>query len=192
MSGVGNAPLRPLDDRVIGDLVSNHAKFLSFLSKRLPSRAVAEDLLQQSLQKAFTGVASVDDQEKVTAWFYRILRNALIDYYRSRASEDRKLQGYLDELVGAGEDFAHAPDELRGEVCACMSRLLPTLHAPYAELIQKIDLDGNAPESVAKELGITPGNLSVRLHRAREALRKSLEMSCGSCTEHGCLDCSCE
>lgn len=187
-----DSPMRPLDPALIEQLVSNHARFLAFLSRRLPSRQVAEDLLQQSLQRAVQHAGELENETRVTAWFYRILRNTLIDYYRSRASEDRKLQGYLDELVGAGDDIERAPDEIRGEVCACMGRLLPTLHAPYAELLQKIDLEGRSPDAVAEELGLSRATLNVRLHRAREALRKSLVVSCGTCTEHGCLDCTCE
>jgi DNA-directed RNA polymerase specialized sigma24 family protein len=73
-----------------------------------------------------------------------------------------------------------------------MGRLLPTLKPEYSELVQKIDLDGSDPDEVACSLGITRGNLNVRLHRAREALRKSLELSCGACSKHGCLNCTCE
>jgi len=45
---------------------------------------------------------------------------------------------------------------------------------------------------VAKELGITPNNLKVRRHRARQQLRERLEEVCRTCAKHGCLDCSCE
>ena len=44
---------------------------------------------------------------------------------------------------------------------------------------------------VAGELAITPNNAAVRLHRARTALRRQLERSCGTCATHGCLDCRC-
>jgi RNA polymerase sigma-70 factor (ECF subfamily) len=78
-----------------------------------------------------------------------------------------------------------------GEVCACFNRLLPALHSGYGDLIRRIDLGGEDPAAVAKSLDITYGNLMVRLHRSRQALRKSLEHSCGACATHGCLDCSC-
>ena len=43
----------------------------------------------------------------------------------------------------------------------------------------------------AKEKDLTPNNASVRRFRSREALRRQLERSCGTCAEHGCLDCDC-
>lgn len=46
-------------------------------------------------------------------------------------------------------------------------------------------------QKVAKALGITTNNATVRLHRARRALKRELERSCGICATHGCLDCTC-
>ena len=54
-----------------------------------------------------------------------------------------------------------------------------------------LDLDGASVRTYADEAGITPGNAGVRLHRAREALRRQLARSCGTCLTHGCLDCGC-
>ena len=53
------------------------------------------------------------------------------------------------------------------------------------------DVDGVAVKDYAGTLGITAGNAAVRVHRAREALRKQVVRSCGTCAEHGCLDCHC-
>ena len=43
----------------------------------------------------------------------------------------------------------------------------------------------------AAEAGISSNNASVRLYRAREALRKQVARACGTCADHGCLDCHC-
>jgi RNA polymerase sigma-70 factor (ECF subfamily) len=45
--------------------------------------------------------------------------------------------------------------------------------------------------SFSREAGITPNNAAVRLHRAHEALKRQLLLSCGTCADHGCLDCRC-
>ncbi|MEP6891867.1 MAG: sigma factor-like helix-turn-helix DNA-binding protein, partial [Nitrospirota bacterium] len=73
-----------------------------------------------------------------------------------------------------------------------LNRLLPTLRSNYAELIRRVDLEEESPKLVAEELKISPSNLTVRLHRARQALRASLEQSCGICSTHGCLNCTCD
>jgi RNA polymerase sigma-70 factor (ECF subfamily) len=182
----------PLDKGSLRILLDNRTAFKSFLRRKVPSDETAEDLLQQGLLKAIRHSGELSDKENVTAWFYRILRNTLTDFYRARAAEGRRQEGLQRDLETSGEAHSGAADEeIMAEVCACMGRLLPTLKAGYGELIRRIDLGGEEPAAVAESAGITYNNLMVRLHRARQALKKSLENSCGVCTTHGCLDCTC-
>ena len=177
---------------ILSHLLSRESDFRSFLRRRVADDALAEDLLQQSFMRAVQQEHQVEQPEQVVGWFYRILRNATVDYYRARGAEDRKLEAFVQELAATGTDKTPALDELRPTVCACLQRLLPNLRPAYADLLNRIDLEGESPVSVAKQLGVTPNNLTVRLHRARQALRKSLEESCGICTKHGCLNCTCD
>jgi RNA polymerase sigma-70 factor (ECF subfamily) len=50
--------------------------------------------------------------------------------------------------------------------------------------------DASLPE-LATETGISNGNAAVRLHRARQAMRKRIEQCCGACSRHGCLHNDC-
>jgi RNA polymerase sigma-70 factor (ECF subfamily) len=177
---------------LLSELLAHESSFRAFVRRRVGDEALAEDLLQQSLMRAVERQHTLQNSENVVAWFYRILRNAVIDSYRSHAAETRKTDAFMQELVTAGEDKTPAMDELRPTVCACLQRLLPNLRPAYAELLRRIDLQGESLSAVAKDLKITPNNLTVRLHRARQALRTSLEQSCGLCTKHGCLVCTCE
>jgi RNA polymerase sigma-70 factor (ECF subfamily) len=52
-------------------------------------------------------------------------------------------------------------------------------------------VDGTAVKDYAAHAGISASNAGVRVFRAREALRKQVARVCGTCAEHGCLDCSC-
>ena len=72
-----------------------------------------------------------------------------------------------------------------------MRSLLPTLKPEYAAMIERVDLKEQPLSGVAEALGITANNAAVRLHRARIALKRQLERSCGTCATHGCLDCRC-
>src|SRR4030095_7196841 len=67
-------------------LVQSQAQFLAFLVRHLGNRAEAEDLLQTAYLKALTAGETIRDDEKVLAWFYRILRNVLVDAHRHRAA----------------------------------------------------------------------------------------------------------
>ena len=179
-------------DHILQPLLKNESAFRSFLRRRIGDEALAEDLLQQSLIRAVQSHHFVRNDESVMAWFYKILRHTLIDYYRSNGAEARRNEAFLQELTLSGDDKEPPIDEVKATVCTCLYRLLPKLRSNYAELIRRIDLEEESPKRVAEELKISHSNLTVRLHRARQALRASLEQSCGVCSKHGCLNCTCE
>lgn len=178
-------------DELMQRLLAEESAFRAFLRKRLSDDALVEDLLQQSLVKAVERGHELNNRDSAVSWFYRILRNAVVDYYRSHAADRRKVESLLDELVTSGEDKMPGLDEVRPALCACLAPLVSQLRPAYAELIRRIDLEGESPAAVAKELRVTANNLNVRLHRARQALRTTLEDTCGICTKHGCLNCTC-
>jgi RNA polymerase sigma factor (sigma-70 family) len=181
-----------LQGEILDRLLHYEPDFRAFLRRRVNDDTVAEDLLQQSLLRAVERHHTVRNDETIAAWFYRVLRNAVIDYYRGRAAESRKTEGFAQELVTTGDQAVPSPDNIRPTVCACLDRILPSIRPAYANLLRRIDLQGESPEDVAKDLSLTKNNLTVRLHRARQALRSALEASCGVCTKHGCLHCTCE
>jgi RNA polymerase sigma-70 factor (ECF subfamily) len=123
-----------------------------------------------------------------TAWFYRVLRNALTDHYRRQDTKGRALDRFAieHELEGGVDD-----QELEAVVCGCIVSLVDTLKPEYGWAIRRVELDGLSVRAFAEEAGITPGNAGVRLHRAREALGRQLARSCGTCLEHKCLNCQC-
>ncbi|MCW4020735.1 MAG: sigma-70 family RNA polymerase sigma factor [Candidatus Bathyarchaeota archaeon] len=172
---------------VIGTLVDNHQRFLSFLTSRVGNPSEAEEILQAAFVKSVEKSDSIRDEETVVAWFYRLLRNAVIDYYRRRDAERRA----LERAAGMSTEEETLEAEFERAVCQCVNGLLPTLKDDYSALLRRVDLEGASIVEVSKETGITTNNTRVKLHRARTALRKQLELSCGSCAEHGCLDCTC-
>lgn len=173
---------------VVDVLVRNRERFLSFLAARVGGREAAQDVFQSALLKGLDKAAGIRDDESAVAWFYRVLRNAVIDFYRHRAVENRALQTLARDAA------AHPPvfeAELENAVCQCVTGLLSNLKPEYAVLLRRVDLDGVRLAEAAREAGITANNAGVRLHRARAALRRELRASCGACAEHGCLDCRC-
>ncbi|MDC0675423.1 sigma-70 family RNA polymerase sigma factor [Nannocystis radixulma] len=172
---------------VVSRLVANHREFLAFLQARVGSRAVAEDILQDAFVRGLDKIGELRDDEAAIAWFYRLLRNAVIDRHRRDAASGRRLDALAAEL----EEAVEPAPELRGAVCQCVARLADTLKPEYAEALRRIELDGLAVKDYAAEAGITSGNAAVRVFRAREALKKQVVRSCGTCADHGCLDCTC-
>ena len=180
-------PSTALSPEAITQLVKGHREFLAFLERRVESRAVAEDILQAAFTRGLERGGDVQD-EKVVAWFYRVLRNAVIDHYRQRSSTARAMEAWGREFPDVQEPEA----ELRREICHCVSGLLETLKPEYREALRIVDLQEGKLKDLAQQSGITAENAAVRVHRARAALRRRIEQACGTCSVHGCLDCSCE
>lgn len=146
----------------------------------------AEELLQAAFLKSLEKSGEVRDKEKIVAWFYRVLRNSVADYYRKSGKTTLELTGVLADL----EARAITSDP-QNEPCHCVHPLLENIKAEYREALTTIDLAGGSIRDLAKRAGITEGNAAVRVHRARDAMRKQIQMACGACAEHHCIDCDC-
>ncbi|MFL5312159.1 MAG: sigma factor [Myxococcales bacterium] len=167
-------------------LAQNRRAFLSFLENRIGRRDVAEDVLQESFARSL-GKVPLESEESAVAWFYRVLRNAVVDHYRRNGASERALAALARQL-----DEEAAPDlDERNAVCRCVARLSETLKPEYALALRRIDVDGISVQDYAAEAAITANNAGVRVFRAREALRKRVVRWCGSCAERGCIDCTC-
>jgi RNA polymerase sigma-70 factor (ECF subfamily) len=176
------------DHATLRVLLDQHARFLGFLARRTGSREVAEDVLHDAYLRSLERGSRPRDSEAVTGWFYRVLRNALSDHYRRRGAEQRALEraAAQPETPPAALD-----EELMQAVCACVGELIDTLKPEYASALRQVDLAGDDVAAFAARSGISANNASVRLHRARRALRTRVERTCGACAAHGCLDCGC-
>jgi RNA polymerase sigma-70 factor (ECF subfamily) len=88
--------------------VQKQAQFLAFLERQLGNRAEAEDVLQTAYMKALTEVEMIRSDATVVAWFYRLLRNLLVDRHRQRAAAIRR-QARLTHDIPAMTERDDAP-----------------------------------------------------------------------------------
>jgi RNA polymerase sigma-70 factor (ECF subfamily) len=168
-------------------LSAARSQYLAFVRRRVSDPDLAEDILQEALLRAFRAAPDIEEEERLAAWFYRVLRNAVVDTYRRR-----DVQGRRTERLHHEHDLPAPSEDDERTLCECFRTLIPTLRPEYAAVLSAVDLDERPPHEVAQELGLTTNNLNVRRHRARRALRESLEATCRVCADHGCLDCTCE
>lgn len=170
---------------VTGTLLAHRHVFKAFLASRVGNESDAEDLLQNGLVKAMERSGEIKDGEKAIAWFYQVLRNVLIDHARSRSAAARRDDAWASSSVTLADDR-----EAERQICACFEKMLPALKPAQAELIRRVELNGEPVAKVAIALGMSANNASVTLHRARAELRTKLIDFCGDCA---CLDnCECE
>jgi RNA polymerase sigma factor (sigma-70 family) len=175
--------------RAIEMLAEHRDEFVGFLVKRVGERQLAEDLFQDAFALSLDRIEQVRAEESVVAWFYRTLRNTIVDHYRRRGSSGRALELLAGELAEA----TAPPPELHKSVCRCVSQLADELKAEYADALREIDVNGVSVVDYAAARGITANNAAVRVFRARKALLGRVEKTCGHCAEGGgCGDnCTC-
>lgn len=177
-----------VSEQAFSKLLESRGQFLGFLKKRISSPDIAEDLLQNAFVKSIEKSGDIKDEESIVAWFYRVLRNSVVDYYRQTGRTHQELSGILADLDSLGR-AAPEPDN---EICQCVHPLLDNLKPEYREALTTIDLGDGSLADLASRAGITEGNAAVRVHRAREAMRKQVQMTCGACADHHCVDCHCK
>ena len=130
--------------------------------------ALADDLVQETLARAWQARASFRPGTNARAWTHRILFNTYINHYRKRKRE----REVLEELRGSSRRSAHAEHEGFGdEVLAALSALRPE----FREAVELVDLRELSYQDAADQLACPVGTVMSRLHRGRKRLRKALQ-----------------
>jgi RNA polymerase sigma factor (sigma-70 family) len=177
-----------MPETALDQLLDQQKQFLAFLQRRVSDPELAKDILQTAYLRAFEHQDDFKPSESAVAWFYRLLRNAVIDSYRRRASTNKALEALTREL----ETAVQTSTDLHDEVCSCLHGVLDGLKPEYSEVLRAVDLGEQRLQDFAHQNKLSPSNAGVRIHRARAALRKQLLRTCGTCSEHGCLNCTCK
>jgi len=179
----------PVEARALAEsLKAERARFVRLVRPRVASEADADDVVQRALMRAAERAGSLEDPARARAWFYRILRHTLVDHHRERRRDPMRHTTDADPNELAGDDDG-VPERTP---CRCGLRLLGEIRPAYAEVLRRVDVEGEERSAVALALGISAGNLHVRLHRARRLLRDAVGSHCGVASHHPCLDCSCD
>jgi RNA polymerase sigma factor (sigma-70 family) len=175
-----------MPEEPIDQLIAQRKRFLAFVQRRVSDHELAEDILQSAYLRAFEHRDDFEPTESAAAWFYRLLRNAVIDNYRRHTSKEKALEAWTRQLE------TQPLPELQNEVCACMDGVLEGMKPEYSEVLRAVDIGEQRVQDFAEQHRLSVSNAGVRVHRARAALRKQLLRICSTCAEHGCLNCTCK
>jgi len=172
-------------------LLDEHGDALyAYAVSRVRRSDIAEDLVQETLLAALQSMDAFAARSEPRTWLIGILRHKIFDHYRRTRRILDTQTPHLGEETGElglfnkrgqwapkpqswGADPATAAEsqDFWRVYANCRSLLPTTLCEPY--LLREIE--GLSAQEVCKVLQITATNLSVRLHRARLALRSCLE-----------------
>jgi RNA polymerase sigma-70 factor, ECF subfamily len=138
----------------------------------------AEEVAQETLLKVFENFDQLREPERARAWVFRIAKNAcLMQRRRSVFAPAQELS--IDELPPttepAGSDPAPDARLLHGELKAILDRLIVELPPTYRAVVLLRDVEDLSTEETAQILEITTDLVKTRLHRARKAMKQSLD-----------------
>ena len=146
--------------------------------------ADAEDLVQETLLKAYRAYGSFEAGTNLKAWLYRILTNTYINKYRKdkRRPTESELGDvedlYLYKRIGSQEtaDSSRSAEDrvLDGLVESDIKLAVESLPEIFRVPVLLADLEGFAYKEIAEILDIPIGTVMSRLHRGRKALQASL------------------
>lgn len=142
----------------------------------------AEDLVQESMARAYAGLRHFTPGTNSRAWLFRILANTFVSTYRKRQREPAQvLSPEFESLITAAIDTAapaaaqSAEDAVLGQFAYSeVRRALEELPEAYRATIYLADVEGYPYRDIAEMLKVPIGTVMSRLHRARGQLRKRL------------------
>jgi RNA polymerase sigma-70 factor, ECF subfamily len=141
----------------------------------------AEDLVQETIAKAYVAFHQFRPGTNLRAWLYRILSNTFINGYRKRRREPVQAPG-----TEFHEDWQASADRLAGPVrsaeAEALDRLgdsdilaaLRDLPEDFRVAIYLADIEGYPYREIAEMMGTPIGTVMSRLHRGRSKLREKL------------------
>jgi len=141
----------------------------------------AEDLVQETLVKAYAAFHQFKPGTNLRAWLYRILANTFINNYRRKRREPVQPLGIdFQEDWQAGTDPLSAPAASAEAVAldrmadSDVLRALRDLPKEFGVAIYLADIEGYPYKEIAEMMGTPIGTVMSRLHRGREKLRHRL------------------
>lgn len=134
--------------------------------------ALADDLVQETLSKAWVKRSQLRDDVAMKAWMVSIMNRCWLDYLRSRREFDD-----IDSMQDTLESGADTPEACcnREQVIACVRAAVARLPLGQRQVLTLVDLEEFGYAEVAEILEIPVGTVMSRLSRARSSLKGLLE-----------------
>ncbi len=150
-------------------------KMFALCLRYAPSRADAEDILQEGFVKVFRDLPSYRGEGSIEGWIRKIMTHTAIDWLK----RNRQLQMRLEDAYAHLWHLADAPDEAdeSGPPARTLIRLMQQLPDGFRAVLNLHIIEGYSHPEIARILGISVGTSKSQLSRAKTALRQMWEKS---------------
>jgi RNA polymerase sigma-70 factor, ECF subfamily len=131
--------------------------------------ALTEDLIQQTFLRLHCARAHYRRGQEVVPWAFAIARRLLIDTWRHRSVEQRRVPDETPASAGPEEQL------IADETARVLADGIERLASRNREAFSLVKFDGLSIEQTAQVLGTTATAIKLRIHRAYQALRGSTQ-----------------
>ena len=158
---------------MFGALVDRYErKLLSYGKKFLTGHENIEDVVQEVFIKTYQNIKSFDTKQKFSPWIYRIAHNTFVNALRKNANSPLRFFDFDTFMAHpVYEDVIPAENE-QIRLSAVVDQGLDKLSPEYREIIILYFIQNMSYKEIADILHIPIGTVSVRLLRAKKALKK--------------------
>lgn len=152
----------------------------SFALKMTNDLDAADDLLQDTLLKAFRFFEKFEKGTNIKAWLFQIMKNSFINNYRKNAKEPNKVdyedvQNFYENVKEEDVKTQHYQSDAFNDVLDDeISDALSKLPDDYRTIVFLSDVEGYTYEEIADFIDCPIGTVRSRLHRARKVLYSML------------------
>ena len=155
-----------------------------FVRRRIRDRHEADDVVADVMLRIHQNLASLDDSERVTAWVFRIARNAITDHYR-RTARRREVVAAEPELGADDGADAWLEDQSAtlSELASCIRPLVDALPGDYRRALVLTDLEGHSQVDAARMESISVSGMKSRVQRGRRQFAALVEQCCDVTTD---------
>jgi RNA polymerase sigma-70 factor, ECF subfamily len=164
------------DSRALDELYERHGRgILSFLVAQLhDNRQLAEEVLQDVMLAAWENAGNFRGESKVRTWLLVIARNRALNAVRRRSPLLVELDDNLSNYDDDTSPLERVQRQFRGQA---LRKAIENLPAQHKEILVLVFYQGLSGAEVAQVLKISEGTVKSRLHRAKEALRRLLQLT---------------
>jgi RNA polymerase sigma-70 factor (ECF subfamily) len=155
-----------------------------FVHRHVADVQHAEDVVAEVLTRVHEHLHSVDDRERVTAWVWRITRNAITDHYR-RTGRRHEVFAVDHEVVGddGADGWIDDQDAVVSDLANCIRPLVDALPDDYRRALELTDLEGRTQAEAADIEGISVSGMKSRVQRGRRLFAALVRNCCEVTTD---------
>ncbi len=165
------------DGNAFGELYDFYApRVYRFVRLKVDSQETAEDLTSEAFLKIWKYLQEQKKiRERFQALLYKIARNLVIDFYRTKSVREILIEDSLEELSGPGNEETGEDLVLRKEEMAGLKKAILQINPNYQDVILWYYIDDLPIIDIAEILNKNEGTVRVLIHRAVKALRIVME-----------------